>query len=153
MAKIITRKINRRSREVMWIEFWFASRTADEKYGAGGVYKWFTVTAAHLSSNITPPGQLAYNFIVCTGMHHFSSLLFLSERYTIYSLKILKGQFLVFLQYFLQHGFFCRPSYSTKSEDARIKPRTVATLIWAGWCSNHWARSHIQHGLISSTLG
>jgi hypothetical protein len=33
--------------------------------------------------------------------------------------------------YFVQHGFICRPSDFTVSEDAGIEPRTVATLALA----------------------
>jgi hypothetical protein len=36
--------------------------------------------------------------------------------------------FLSFYVYVIQHGFFCRPSDSTVSEDAGIEPRTVATM-------------------------
>ncbi len=32
-----------------------------------------------------------------------------------------------FFMYIIQHGFSCRPSDSTLSEDAGIEPRTVAT--------------------------
>ncbi len=39
------------------------------------------------------------------------------------------GFFWIFLSmYVIQHGFICRPSDSTVSEDAGIEPRTVATL-------------------------
>ncbi len=46
--------------------------------------------------------------------------------------------------YVLQHSFVCRPSDSTvsHSQDARIEPRTVATLALAARRSNHSARSH-----------
>jgi hypothetical protein len=44
--------------------------------------------------------------------------------------------------YFIQHGFICRPSDSTVSEDAGIKPRTVATSALTVRRSNHSARSH-----------
>ncbi len=52
--------------------------------------------------------------------------------------------------YFIQHCFICRPSDSTVSEDARNKPRTVATLEFARR-SNHSARSHPSRLWISST--
>jgi hypothetical protein len=45
----------------------------------------------------------------------------------------------------------CRPSDSSVSEDAGIKPRAVATLSLAGRRSNHPARSHPRLGKISST--
>ncbi len=35
--------------------------------------------------------------------------------------------------YIIQHCFICRPSDSTVSEDAGIKPKTVATLAWLGY--------------------
>jgi hypothetical protein len=44
-----------------------------------------------------------------------------------------------FLQYFIQHGFICRPSDSTALEDAGIEPRTVATSALAVRQSNHSA--------------
>jgi len=40
----------------------------------------------------------------------------------------------------IQHCFIGRPSESTVSEDAGIKPRTVATLALAARSSNHLAR-------------
>ncbi len=46
-----------------------------------------------------------------------------------------------FFWIFIQHCFICRPSDSTVSEDAGIKPRTVATLALAVKHSNHSARS------------
>jgi hypothetical protein len=40
-----------------------------------------------------------------------------------------RGIFLdLFLKYYIQHCFICRPLDSTVSEDAGIEPRTVATL-------------------------
>ncbi len=54
----------------------------------------------------------------------------------------LKGDFFNFFQYFIQHGFICRPSDSTLSETAGIEPRTVATSALAVGRSNHTARSH-----------
>ncbi len=50
-----------------------------------------------------------------------------------------RGIFYRFFHYFIQHCFICRPSESTVSEDAGIKPRTVATT--AVRRSNHSARS------------
>ncbi len=47
----------------------------------------------------------------------------------------------MYLQYFIQHCFVCRPSDSAVSEDAGIKPRTVTTLELAVRHTNHWARS------------
>ncbi len=56
----------------------------------------------------------------------------------------LKGDFLAFyfLMYDIQHCFICHPSNFTVSEDARIEPRTVASLALTARCSNHLARSH-----------
>ncbi len=47
-----------------------------------------------------------------------------------------------FFMYVIQHCFICRPSESTVSEDAGIKPRTVATLALTARLFNHSARSH-----------
>jgi hypothetical protein len=44
--------------------------------------------------------------------------------------------------YIIQHCFICVPSDSTVSEDARIEPKTVATLALTAGRSNHLARSH-----------
>jgi hypothetical protein len=49
-----------------------------------------------------------------------------------------------FFMYDIQHCFICRPSDSTVSEDAGLKPRTVATTALAVRRSNHSARSHPQ---------
>jgi hypothetical protein len=43
--------------------------------------------------------------------------------------------------YDIQNGFICRPPDSTVSEDAGIKPRTVATTAFIVRLSNHSARS------------
>jgi hypothetical protein len=47
------------------------------------------------------------------------------------------GIFKDFFMYFIQHCFICRLSESTVSEDAGIKPRTVATLAFLVRRSNH----------------
>ncbi len=61
------------------------------------------------------------------------------------SQKLKQGEFLNFFRmYFIQHCFICQPSDSTVSEDAGIKPRTVATSSLAVRRSNHSARSHSQ---------
>jgi hypothetical protein len=57
-------------------------------------------------------------------------------------LIFLKGNIFRFFHYFIQHCFICRPSDSTVSEDAGIKPRTVATMALAVRRSNQSARSH-----------
>ncbi len=44
--------------------------------------------------------------------------------------------------YDIQHCFICRPTDSTVSEDAGIKPRTVVTTALAVRGSNHSARSY-----------
>jgi hypothetical protein len=44
--------------------------------------------------------------------------------------------------YFFQRCLICRPSDSTVSKDAWIKPRTFATSALAIRCSNHSARSN-----------
>ncbi len=44
--------------------------------------------------------------------------------------------------YCIQHCFVCRPSDSTVSEDAGIKPKIVATMELAVRRSNHSAKSH-----------
>jgi hypothetical protein len=54
--------------------------------------------------------------------------------------------------YFIQHCFICRPSDSTVSENAGIKPRTVATSALAVRRSSHSATSS-PLGYISSPLG
>jgi hypothetical protein len=56
--------------------------------------------------------------------------------------NLLKGEFFgfFFLMYVIQRCFICRSSDSTVSEDARIEPRTVATLALTVICSNHLAR-------------
>jgi hypothetical protein len=41
---------------------------------------------------------------------------------------------LFFFVHYIQHCFSCRPSDSTVSEDARIEPKTVATLALATQC-------------------
>jgi hypothetical protein len=48
--------------------------------------------------------------------------------------------------YVIQHCFISRPSDSTVSDDAGIKPRTVATLALIARRYNHSARSHPQCG-------
>jgi hypothetical protein len=63
----------------------------------------------------------------------FTVLLFLTMVWC--SLDVLlfssiKGDFGIF-QYFIQHGFICRPSDSTVSEDAGIEPGAVATSALA----------------------
>ncbi len=47
-----------------------------------------------------------------------------------------------FFMYVIQHCFICRPSESTVSEDAGIKPRSVATLALTARRCNHSARTH-----------
>ncbi len=42
----------------------------------------------------------------------------------------------------IQHYFICRPSDSTVSEDAGIKPRTITTLALTARRPNHLARFH-----------
>jgi hypothetical protein len=67
-----------------------------------------------------------------------------SKRREIQTYKergIFFGFFFLFM-YDIQHCFICRPSDSTVSEDAGIKPRTVATTALAVRRSNHSARSH-----------
>jgi hypothetical protein len=55
--------------------------------------------------------------------------------------------------FFILHCFICRLSDSTVSEDAGIKPRTVATLALAVLCSNHSAiLSTIRLDLIHTLL-
>ncbi len=49
--------------------------------------------------------------------------------------KILKGDFLDFFMYDIQHCFICRLSDSTVSKDAEIEPRTVAITALAVRCS------------------
>jgi hypothetical protein len=44
-------------------------------------------------------------------------------------------------------GVICRPSVSTVSKDAGIKPKTVATSALAVKSSNHLARSHPQKNI------
>jgi len=67
--------------------------------------------------------------------------LFLTREPNIFFLG--KGGFFVFfLMYVIQHCFICRPSDFTVSEDARIEPRTVATLALTARRSNHLARSY-----------
>ncbi len=46
--------------------------------------------------------------------------------------------------FFIQHCSICRPSYSTVSEDAGIKSRTVATSALAVRRSNHSASSRLH---------
>ena len=65
------------------------------------------------------------------GLKHFYFLIF-----------FVKGGFLGFFMYCIQHCFICRLSDSTVSEDAGIEPSTVATLALAARRSNHSARSH-----------
>jgi hypothetical protein len=47
-----------------------------------------------------------------------------------------------FFMYFIQQRFICRPLDSTVSEDAGIKPRTIASWTLTVRRSNHSARSH-----------
>ncbi len=54
----------------------------------------------------------------------------------ILSIYLLKGRF--FCKYVIQHCFICRPSNSTVSEEAGIKPRIVAALTLTAKRSNHW---------------
>jgi hypothetical protein len=76
--------------------------------------------------------------------------------------------YFIYVPYFTQHCFVCRPLDSTVSEDAGIEPRTVATLALAVRRSklsarshpqsrpdliHDSARSHSQLGQISSTFG
>ncbi len=56
----------------------------------------------------------------------------------------LMGIFLRYAKYFIQHCFICRTSDSTMSEDAGIKPWTVATAALVNGRSYHSARSHPQ---------
>jgi hypothetical protein len=51
----------------------------------------------------------------------------------------------VFLKYFIQQFFNCRPSDSTVSMDAGINPRPVVILALAVRHFNHSARSHPRH--------
>jgi hypothetical protein len=55
--------------------------------------------------------------------------------------------------YFIHHCFICRPSDSTVTEDAGIKPRTLATSALAVRCSSHSAIFHPQVGYILPMLG
>jgi hypothetical protein len=50
--------------------------------------------------------------------------------------------FYLYVWYFIQHCFICRPSDSTVLKDAGIEPRTVAALALAVRRSNHPARFH-----------
>ncbi len=63
-------------------------------------------------------------------------------------LKLERAFFLNFFCFFMcgiQHYFICRASDSTVSEEARIEPRTVATLArLTDRCSNHSTRFHPQ---------
>ncbi len=45
--------------------------------------------------------------------------------------------FFLFLSYYIQHCFICRPSDSTVPTDAGIEPRTVAAGALAVRRSNH----------------
>ncbi len=56
-----------------------------------------------------------------------------------------------FLINFIQRCFICLPSDSTKSEDAKIEPRTVAIPALAVRRSNYLARFHPQLGYNLST--
>ncbi len=47
------------------------------------------------------------------------------------------GDLFLFLSYYIQHCFICRPSDSTVPTDAGIEPRTVATGALAVRRSNH----------------
>jgi hypothetical protein len=47
-----------------------------------------------------------------------------------------------FFMYFIQQRFICRPLDSTVSEDAGIKPRTIASWTLTVRRSNHSARFH-----------
>jgi len=60
---------------------------------------------------------------------------------TISSSLILTAGFLIFVLYFIQHCFNCRPLNYTVSEDAGLEPRTVAALALAVRRSNISARS------------
>jgi hypothetical protein len=59
---------------------------------------------------------------------------------------LITGDFFLLFMYVIQHGFICRPSDSTVSEDAGIELKAVATSALAVRCSNHSARSHPQLG-------
>ncbi len=47
------------------------------------------------------------------------------EKFFFY--KYFFGGFFLFLSFYIQHYFICRPSDSTVPTDAGIEPRTVAT--------------------------
>jgi hypothetical protein len=61
-----------------------------------------------------------------------------------------KGFFIFYFRYVIQHCFIFRPSDSTLSEDAAIEPRTVATLALTARRSNHSAKSHPQRRYVQS---
>ncbi len=69
------------------------------------------------------------------------------------NLKVFRGFFWGFLKYSDQHCFICHPSDSMLCRGMLgLEPRTVGTLSLAGRRYNRSARSHPQHGQISSTL-
>jgi hypothetical protein len=69
------------------------------------------------------------------------------QRYKVYLLRTAVppliffffwgGGFFLFLSYYIQHCFICRPTDSTVLTDAGIEPRTVATGALAVRRSNH----------------
>jgi hypothetical protein len=63
--------------------------------------------------------------------------------------KVNRRIFRIFKTYFVQHCFICRLDF-TVSEDAGIKPRTVASLVLAVRHSNQSTSSHPPLGLIST---
>jgi hypothetical protein len=54
--------------------------------------------------------------------------------------------------YVIKHCFICRPSDFTVSEDAVIKPRTVATLAMSARRYNHSAGSHPRNVIAKRVL-
>jgi hypothetical protein len=54
--------------------------------------------------------------------------------------------------YFIPHSFICRSPDSTESEDAGIKPRTVATLELTVRRSNHNTRLDLIHNRLGLSL-
>ncbi len=67
----------------------------------------------------------------------------------IFLLKVLIGR--IFLAYYIQHCFICRPSESTVPTDAGIEPRSVANDALAVGRFNHQARSHPRKKNIHGT--
>jgi hypothetical protein len=59
----------------------------------------------------------------------------------------------LFLKYFIQHCFICRPSDSMVFEDAGIQPRTFATLALPVSRSDDSARSHPHTNTYQKEMG